>query len=182
MSEQKDYMVNIILSPAQASIVMRACELFSRLRAGQLDHVIDEVEDMQFAALPKEEKIRQEQFDKIIENRESVKEHLIAVKSMMFPELRGYYSSYGVGHDERADIAWEVYTTIRHKVSWHEHPEGGYTVNFNTPMQFSQEALPKCEILKKNPSAPDAPILSVEKVKECKRRAKELKEGTIGRL
>lgn len=145
--EEQGYKVRVTMTPNQAKIVMRACELMSRLRCGQLDHVIDEIEDIQFASIPKEGQANRDAFDKIIENRDVIKEHAAAIKQLMFPELKGYYSSYGVGHEERSDIAWEVYTTIRHAVSWHEHPEGGITVNFNTPMQWSQTPLPKCEII-----------------------------------
>lgn len=35
----------------------------------------------------------------------------------------------------------------RHCKAWHEHPEGGLTVNFDEPMNCSGQPMPKCEVV-----------------------------------
>lgn len=39
----------------------------------------------------------------------------------------------------------EEWTDIRHHLAWEEHPEGGSTVNFGTPIQLGSEPLAKME-------------------------------------
>lgn len=40
---------------------------------------------------------------------------------------------------------WAVYATIRHTLAWHDHPEGGMTVDFDEPMGYG-EPIPRVEI------------------------------------
>lgn len=147
----KDYKVQVTMTAEQAAIVMRACELMARIRIGQLDRVVEEIEDMSFAKLPREEPEHSQAFDQLIKDRDVANHYACLIKGLMFPEIGPYPgASYGVGHDKRGDIAWEVYTTIRHKVSWHEHPEGGWGVNFDKPHSWSNTPLPECVILEEN--------------------------------
>lgn len=144
----KDYKVQITMSPEQAKIIMRACELLTRLRIGQIDRVVEEIEDMRFMDLPGDGPIREEEFNKFLNDRDAAKGHANAIKGLMFPEIGPWPgASHGVGHDEKGDTAWEIYTTIRHKISWHEHPEGGFGVNFDKPHNYTNRPLPECTIL-----------------------------------
>lgn len=63
-----------------------------------------------------------------------------ALKRIILPELEDPRSSYGIGSEmisEKAKIAWEMHSVIRHYFAWKHHPEGGYTVNFQTPIKTS---------------------------------------------
>lgn len=40
---------------------------------------------------------------------------------------------------------WAVYAAIRYALAWHDHPEGGDTVDFGEPLGYG-EPLPKCEV------------------------------------
>ena len=40
---------------------------------------------------------------------------------------------------------WAVYATIRHALAWHDHPEGGMTVDFDEPMGYG-ERMPVCRV------------------------------------
>ena len=134
MSNQKETTYILELSPTQARVLCNACELYTRLHIGQFDHLIWEfmnVKDMSHIA-----------------NRNDVARSLLsALRALYFPDLgTNTGASYGVGHDEQSDIAWDIYQVVRHVQAWHEHPEGGYTVNFHDPLQTAQEPLAKCAV------------------------------------
>lgn len=119
-----------------ARIVARACELFSRLLFGQFQEV-------RYLTLHPTEKD-----DPTFSDRLGVCEKALQeARDAAFPEfLHQYGRSYGVGHDRDADTAWNAYQAIRYIQAWHEHPEGGDTVNFYEPMRFSDAPMPRCEV------------------------------------
>ena len=45
--------------------------------------------------------------------------------------------------DENSSISWDLYQSIRYSVAWHESPEGGLQVCFDSPMKTSKEPLPQ---------------------------------------
>ena len=56
---------------------------------------------------------------------------LRAAKGILFPELMPM-SHYGLGYTRTTDVAFNAYMAIRHAFAWHDHPEGGITVNLST--------------------------------------------------
>lgn len=122
----------LLLTPEQAYIVSRACELYSRLRLGQLHELNDDLLLIQSK-------------DNICERRNTANELLFKLKELYFPQLQGLGHSYGVGHDEYADRSWNVHHALRYKMAWTEHPEGGIGVNFDPPWPFMNEPAPPCD-------------------------------------
>lgn len=113
-----------------ANVVKRACELYARILFGQWDEISWEMT------------MRDSTF---IDRRNDCQRHLAAAKIATFPELPPG-QSYGVGHDSTADTAWNAYQAIRYAIAWHDHPEGGCTVNFDKPLRVSDAPMPKCEV------------------------------------
>lgn len=120
------------MTEEQARAVSRACELYARLRIGQLD-------ELNFELLLFKSR------EDICERREQALNLLLLLKKIYFPELNGHGHSYGVGHDEVSDRAWVAYQAMRYAMAWHDHPEGGIGVHFDPPMPLSNEPLPTCE-------------------------------------
>lgn len=119
-----------------ARIVSRACELYARLRCGQF-------EELQHLTVWPTEK-DDETFSSRIE---MCRIHLDCAKMAAFPELNSPGSSYGVGKFRDSDAAWNVYQAVRYVMAWREHPEGGVTIDFQKPLQYSAAPMPRCEVL-----------------------------------
>lgn len=118
-----------------ASIVALACEFYCRVRMGQFE----EIRRLTVWPIGKDDPTFSERIQKC-------SDHLEFAKKAAFPELHGPGHSYGVGHFREADTAWNVYQAVRYIKAWHEHPEGGTTVNFYPPMRYSDAPMPRCEI------------------------------------
>ena len=44
-------------------------------------------------------------------------------------------------HNDASEIAWDLYTVIRHHLAWDNNPQGGIGVSFDSPMQHGSEPL-----------------------------------------
>ncbi len=119
-----------------ARIVSSACELYARIRLGQFE----EIQHLTVWPVGDDD----ETFcDRIWKCREALK----LARQAAFPELLNDPGhSHGIGYARDSDTAWNVYQAVRYIMSWHEHPEGGPTVNFNSPIKFSDAPMPRCEI------------------------------------
>jgi len=122
----------LTLTPEQARVVSRACELFTRLHIGQLNELTWELLDLS----------RKD----FCECRDAAEPLLLMIRRLYFPDLILPGASYGVGKNLVSDRAWDVYQVIRHALAWQEHPEGGVTVDFHTPFSVANEPLPICEV------------------------------------
>ncbi len=118
----------VTLSEAQVDVIIRALDMYSRLGCGQFEEI-----DRLFQFDPRR-------------NPQSygweTRRKLDALKQLYLPlQDNASYSicSQEVPVDFR--LAWDVYQTLRHHVSWERHPEGGFTVNFREPMNVSGAAL-----------------------------------------
>ena len=71
------------------------------------------------------------------------------IKKVIFPEL-SWNASYGISSkeiDRDTDTTWDFYQQLRHDLSWHREPKGGWTVNFDKPLHLDHKRkLPKIEI------------------------------------
>ena len=118
-----------------AHIVARACELYARLRNGQF-------EELRYLTVWPTE-AGDKTFGKRIDQCSAA---LLQAKTAAFPEFSHPYSqSYGIGHFRDSDVAWNVYQAVRYIMAWHEHPEGGDTVDFRKPLKYSDAPMPRCE-------------------------------------
>ena len=125
--------VVLTMNRATADIVSRACEFYARVCMGQFEEMPREI--IVWAHNPRAEF-----------QRDEAGAHLRYAKMALFPELP-VNASYGVGKNPRIDTAFGVHDTLRYVSAWHDFPEGGITVDFQPPMQYGGEPLPKCEII-----------------------------------
>lgn len=118
-----------------AAIVALACEFYARVRMGQFN----EIRYLTLSPNGSNDPTFSERIQKC-------EEALMFARKEAYPELSGVGHSYGVGHFRDADTAWNVYQAVRYIKAWHEHPEGGVTVNFHEPQKFSDAPMPRCEV------------------------------------
>lgn len=122
------------MTPEQAKITEKALELYARLKMGQWGELADlclDLNDPDYAY---------KKFDVL-------QPGLMQLRSVAYPSLHGIGHSFGVGSFKDADLAWEVHETIRHRIAWTEHPEGGLGVDFDTPRSFRGNELAECTVI-----------------------------------
>ncbi len=117
--------VTLTLNEKQLAVMMGALDLYSRVGWGQLRFLDDVYADRDY-------------------DRDAVREHLDAIKEIVFPDLEG--ADVRQPRPKRTQVSWDIYQVIRHAYAWHRHPEGGITVNFDKPMLTSGEPLPEIQI------------------------------------
>lgn len=131
MSETK-YVLT--LTTEQLLTVSKACEFYSRVMMGQ------------FGEIAFETMMQSIDRDDYCERREAMEDLLFQARKIAFPDLVGRGHSYGIGHNQSADRAWNAYQALRYARAWHEHPEGGGTVDFHPPYPAGGESIPKCKV------------------------------------
>lgn len=113
---------NIELSEQQAIVLISATEMYARLLAGQTftlsDHLIAEISTEDLSQI--RDLLRQ--VEKIIYNNKLPK-------------------------PKQSNIAWDMYQSIRYRISWDKYPEGGNGVCFDRPICMSGEPLIKIKKL-----------------------------------
>lgn len=121
--------VTLTLTEEQADILLMALDTYSRLKMGQFNAVSDLFPARDF-------------------DRGKAAAALQAARQAVMPELdpRGYHGIESREIPDRARIAFDVEQVLRHALSWHRHPEGGITVNFDKPYWTSPEPRPRVEI------------------------------------
>jgi len=126
--------IKLTITDKQAFHIMMALNLYSRINLGQL-------ETIQEAIGPnRPEKYKIPWVGTYIKQIEEL-------KKLNFPELQPN-ESYGISQKEAPEVCREmidIHDTIRHFLAWKENPEGGYTVNFNKPKNYSKDDLPLIE-------------------------------------
>lgn len=134
----------LTMNPETERVLERALEFYARALFGQMRYVCGTLIDSRMSDLPAvNSKERNWAFNDLMRRRDTAQFYMGLAKGEIWPELMG---SYGVGHSPESDTAWGVYEVLRYTRAWHENPEGGYTVNFDKPMQWTGEPLPKCKV------------------------------------
>lgn len=124
------------LNEAQMRIIADALELYTRIRLGQIEQVI---EPWRFAK-------RGDTFDQTPELLGDAEFQLGTFKAA----LTGFSptASWGIGAEEvpnTARVAIDVRDVIKHFLAWERKPEGGHSVDFHKPMHWGSEPLPTVE-------------------------------------
>lgn len=134
-----EYKVTLELNKRQAGIVMVACEEYLRLRMGQCWDLAD---DLALAGYvyDKNDPENETKFYAYIDRRDKMKTELENAIRAAWPD--GYVQA----RSPEGDIAGDVWTSIRHAIAYHDHPEGGDSVNFHPLIQMGSEPLPKVSI------------------------------------
>ena len=139
---------NLQVTEEQLKVISTACELLSRIQGGQISEA--------FEHLPLKKGVDWNVYHKI---KDEVTKRM---PEILEDGIDGWSSSFGVGSTKvhkYHDIAWDLYTTTRHQLSWEYAIEQGWVENFNSPrdfknmlgvsfdspMKFSEEPLAKIE-------------------------------------
>lgn len=141
----------LTVTEEQLKVISTACELLSRIQGGQIREA--------FEYLPLKKEVDWSVYHEI-------KDELTKrMPEILEDGIDGWSSSFGVGSSKvhkYHDVAWDLYTTTRHQLSWEYAIEQGWVenfdsprdwskmlgVSFDSPMKFSEEPLAKIERLK----------------------------------
>ena len=132
--------VIVELTREQAYAVMNATELLARLEIGQFEEITWKMID-RFEGKDKDGNITA--FDG--RSRDLANAYLKSACLAIFGANEYGWPNVGeksITHER----CWAVYKTIRHALAWHDHPEGGYTVDFQEPLGYG-ETMPKCKVV-----------------------------------
>ncbi len=122
---QKTYTLN--MSEAQAQVVVRALDLYTRIGIGQFEEIL-------------------RVYDPLSETWGSghkfALEFIKEIKAQAGHPMNG---SHGIHNPKVRDdfrVAYDVQQVIRNRIAFDKNPEGGMTVDFDTPRAISQLPLP----------------------------------------
>ena len=160
--KQKRYLVE--LSEKQLWLLEHCCEQYARMLVGQDTTFIDLFEQAWDNEVRKPQNLEvtgKEFWDM----REEVEQCVLRLKSLCFNQSRN--ANYGVGHNESADILFDMYHTFMHQ-RWldmeHDSKElMRHSVMSEAPMRYSSEDLPIVRRIDDKPMDRKSKELSREK-------------------
>ncbi len=117
------------VSESQARTLCRALEFTGRMRIGQWKELIGLCLDVG-------------DVDEFCRRRDELEVILENARQIAYPELSRFEHSYGIGKFRDANQCWDLYEVIRNCLAWTNHPEGGTTVDFGRPMNWSNDPNP----------------------------------------
>lgn len=125
MSRKENYFIRVTLTPEQVRVLNDALDIYSRIHIGQFHRIREEF----WSKLPDRAAVdRMEAF-------------LYSARQEAFPELTGgpNHSHSMSGHrvKEAGKIAYDIKQVVRVANAYARHPEGGHTVDFNSPLWTS---------------------------------------------
>lgn len=125
------------MTEKQARCVVAALDLSTRILLGQWKEIIECCMDYEPGKM-----------DEWCQRRDEAEEILLQARKIVMPELTGWGHSYGVYQREGTERAFNVMKAVRSAIAWHNHQEGGLTVDFDRPMAIHvAEEMPKCEVV-----------------------------------
>jgi hypothetical protein len=129
--------ITLTMTSEQARAVMDATELLARLEIGQFEEITWRMID-RFRGQDKNGKPT---FDD--RSRDLANAYLKCACLAVFGTRNGWpdVGEKSIQHHR----CWAVYAAIRYALAWHDHPEGGNTVDFGEPLGYG-EKMPKCEV------------------------------------
>ena len=76
---------------------------------------------------------------------------LLQIRDILLPELSNYgpggsHGIYSPHRDVRAGEAYNIYQELRYRRAYFNHPEGGYSVDFDTPLWAKDDPFPHPEV------------------------------------
>ena len=139
--------IRMTMDRETAQIISRACEFYSRVLCGQYGEITEEIFTSRLCKVHDEEgeEKMHEVFSDLMLERHEATTYIEKARATQFPELHPL-GHYGFGYTKNTDRAFDVYQVLRHLFAWHDHPEGGWTVNFDKP--FTKYDLPEAEFIK----------------------------------
>ena len=86
--------------------------------------------------------------DEYCRRRDEAEVVLLKARNIVMPELmdmNSLHGSHGVYSGEERERLYNLLLAVRSCIAWHNHPEGGYTVDFRKPMDiYEREEMPRC--------------------------------------
>lgn len=116
----------LTMSEEQASLLVRALDLYSRIGIGQFEEVLEVYDHRMRRSLEVREEIR------------------AALKSAKMAAGHPSNGSFGINNQEVADefrAAYDLQQVVRHRLAYDRRPEGGIQVCFDEPRQLSEQPL-----------------------------------------
>lgn len=130
--------VTITMSRPVAEAVAKACEMYLRLHMGQFEDLTDELCMARFYATLENDSFA----DK--EERDGIFRISIDWRNIMREEMDRLYKRYVLSAplDYCMRIPYraeQVWLAIRHALAWHDNPKGDYTVQYDKPLNRSDQ-------------------------------------------
>lgn len=121
----------LTMTREQAQVAKDALELYARLKIGQFDRITEMLMDIRDV--------------KDYCERSTVANDILRVAAgiVLGRTAHGWPKCI---RDDAHKRAWAMFMTIRSRMAWHDHPEGGWGVSFDKPFLEIDEPLPKCEV------------------------------------
>ena len=133
--------VTITMSRPVAEAVAKACEMYLRLHMGQFEDLTDELCMARFYATLENDSFA----DK--EEQDGIFRISIDWRNIMREEMDRLYKRYVLSAplDYCMRIPYraeQVWLAIRHALAWHDNPKGDYTVQYDKPLNRSDQPQP----------------------------------------
>lgn len=126
--------------------IVKSLDFYSRIWIGQYLEIDDEITWL-----------KKEAPNEILETK--ITSLLLKIRSKLLPLSnrdigQTLYASYGIFSDkvdERAGTAYDMQQAIRYTLAWFLHPEGGWSVDFGSPLRAGRVyPVPKASCIKNN--------------------------------
>ena len=139
--------ITLTMDEEIAWILMDATEFYGRVLCGQYEEIARKVAEVQYERLrnKKAPEAVEAESSELWDLRNKAETALLWPKKVQFPELEGIGHHHGLGYSRTTDISYNIYQAVRNAMAWHRHPEGGMTVDFNTP-SADEKPVPQVEI------------------------------------
>lgn len=126
--------MDINLKDDEVYTIIDALDFYSRIWIGQYDTILREIRWYKNCS----------QLDSF---EYELKTLLLNIRHNLLPELDNYgiYASHGIFSSEinyKAAVAYNMQQEFRYKLAYFNHPEGGITVDFNSPMKAELDPNP----------------------------------------
>lgn len=137
--------VTITMSRPVAEAVAKACEMYLRLHMGQFEDLTDELCMAKFYAALENDSFADE------EERDEIFHISIDRRNIMQEEVDKLYKRYVLSAplDYCMRIPYraeQVWLAIRHALAWHDNPKGNYTVQYDKPLNRSDQPQPMVQL------------------------------------
>lgn len=137
--------VTITMSRPVAEAVAKACEMYLRLHMGQFEDLTDELCMAKFYAALENDSFADE------EERDEIFYISIDRRNIMQEEVDKLYKRYVLSAplDYCMRIPYraeQVWLAIRHALAWHDNPKGDYTVQYDKPLNRSDQPQPMVQL------------------------------------
>ena len=137
--------VTITMSRPVAEAVAKACEMYLRLHMGQFEDLTDELCMAKFYAALENDSFADE------EERDEIFHISIDRRNIMQEEVDKLYKRYVLSAplDYCMRIPYraeQIWLAIRHALAWHDNPKGDYTVQYDKPLNRSDQPQPMVQL------------------------------------